>query len=121
MVRRLLTFALLGFLIYLLWPYNVFELKEHNPTTTSLIELREAEARRKHLKMRPDMDWKNLEDISPSLVHAVFLAEDDRFYVHHGFDLEQIAIAVEKDWSKKQYVYGGSTITQQLARPRSRF
>jgi len=116
MARRLLTFALLGFLIYLLWPYNVWELKDHNPATTALIELREAEARRMGNKFRPDMDWKNLEDISPSLVHAVFLAEDDQFYHHHGFDLEQIQIALQRDWSKKRYVYGGSTITQQLAR-----
>jgi len=103
-------------LIYLLWPYNVLELKYRNPTTTALIELREAEARRKGLQMRPDLEWKNLADISPSLVHAVFLAEDDTFYQHHGFDFEQIGIALEKDLSKKRYVYGGSTITQQLAR-----
>src|SRR5882757_6476966 len=116
MVRRLIKLALIGFILYLLWPYDVFELKDHNPTTTSLIELREAEALRQGHKMRADMDWKNLADISPGLVHAVFLAEDDQFYHHHGFDLEQIQIALQRDWSKKRYVYGGSTITQQLAR-----
>src|SRR5205807_9685124 len=56
------------------------------------------------------------DEISPSLVHAVILAEDDDFYQHHGFDLEQILVAFQRDLSKKRYVYGGSTITQQLAR-----
>jgi SAM-dependent methyltransferase len=55
-------------------------------------------------------------EISPEFVHAVMLAEDDRFYQHHGFDLEQILIAVKRNWLKRRYVYGGSTITQQLAR-----
>jgi len=116
MVRRLIKLTLFGFLIYLLWPYNVFDLKDHNPKTTSLIELRKEEARRAGRRLKPQMEWRSLDDISPSLVHAVFLAEDDRFYAHHGFDLEQIVIALQRDWSKKQYVYGGSTITQQLAR-----
>jgi len=62
------------------------------------------------------MTWKYLNQISPDMVHAIILAEDDRFYEHHGFDLEQIQIAFERNWKKKQYVYGGSTITQQLAR-----
>ncbi len=60
--------------------------------------------------------WKPLNQMSPSLVHAIVIAEDDTFYRHHGFDLEQIKIAFHKNMSKKRYVYGGSTITQQLAR-----
>ncbi len=50
------------------------------------------------------------------MIHAIILSEDDTFYQHHGFDLEQIQIAFERNWKKKRYVYGGSTITQQLAR-----
>ena len=57
-----------------------------------------------------------MNEISPNLVHAVLLAEDDTFYHHHGFDLEQTAIAIQKNWLKRRYVYGGSTLTQQLAR-----
>ena len=62
------------------------------------------------------MKWTPMDDISPNLVHAIVLAEDDTFYQHHGFDYEQIQIAIERDLDKKKYVYGGSTITQQLAR-----
>jgi monofunctional biosynthetic peptidoglycan transglycosylase len=115
-MRRLFWFSCLGFLIYLLYPYNVFDLKDHNPKTTSLIELRRADALDHGHKFNPVMTWKNLDEISPALVHAIILAEDDTFYQHHGFDLEQIHIALERNWAKKRYVYGGSTITQQLAR-----
>lgn len=116
MTRRWITLALIGFLGYLLWPYHVFDLKKKNPKTISLIELRKAEARKKGYKFRPTMTWKSMNEISPEFIEAVMLAEDDRFYVHHGFDLEQIVIAVKRNWLKKRYVYGGSTITQQLAR-----
>lgn len=116
MFRRLLKFGFVGFVLYILWPYNVWELRDHNPTTTALIERRLQEAESKGLKMRPDMEWKDLADISPALVHAVYLAEDDTFYQHHGFDFEQIQIALKMDYAKKRYAYGGSTITQQLAR-----
>src|ERR1700690_466719 len=115
MLRKAIKLGLFGFVVYLLWPYNVFQLKDHNPETTSLMELRLAEAERQGHKMHPQMEWRNLNQISPALVHAILLAEDDQFYVHHGFDMEQIMIAIHRDLSKKQYVYGGSAITQQLA------
>jgi len=116
MARGLLKLGVFCFVVYLLWPYNVLELKYRNPRTTSLIELRREEALRHGHKFDPQMTWKNLDDISPALVHAIVLAEDDRFYEHHGFDGQQIAIAFQRNWRQKRYVYGGSTITQQLAR-----
>jgi monofunctional glycosyltransferase len=116
MFRRLLKLSFAGFLIYLLWPYGVLGLQRHNPRTTSVIELRKAEARRAGRRLKPQMIWKNLGQISPNLVHAVVLAEDDTFYQHHGFDLEQIQIALAENLEKRKYAYGGSTITQQLAR-----
>ena len=64
----------------------------------------------------PEWTWVPLDRISPNLFHAILLAEDDTFYQHHGFDYEQIQIAFAKNMTKHKYVYGGSTITQQLAR-----
>jgi len=111
-----ISLILLGFVGYLAWPYGVFELRDTNPKTTSIIELRRSEARAKHLPFKPQMVWRNLNQISPEMIHAIILSEDDTFYQHHGFDLEQIEIAFQRNWQKKRYVYGGSTITQQLAR-----
>jgi monofunctional biosynthetic peptidoglycan transglycosylase len=119
MIRRLIGLAFAGFaifLIYLAWPYGVFSLAHHNPRTTALIERRRKDALALHHRFKPEMTWRNIADISPNLTHAVLLAEDDTFYQHHGFDYEQIRIALAKNIVSQKYVYGGSTITQQLAR-----
>jgi monofunctional biosynthetic peptidoglycan transglycosylase len=116
MIRRLIRLALAGSLIYLLWPYNVLVLRRHNPRTTALIQLRKKEARASHRKLKPQITWMPLNQISTHLVHAVLLAEDDTFYQHHGFDFEQIQIALAENLQKQKFAYGGSTITQQLAR-----
>jgi monofunctional glycosyltransferase len=113
---RLAFIAALGGAIYVLQPVDTASLKTQNPKTTSLIELRKQQAEAAGKKFRPRMSWRPLTEISPHLVHAILLAEDDRFYQHKGFDLEQIQIALERNWQAKQYVYGGSTLTQQLAR-----
>jgi len=54
--------------------------------------------------------------ISPYLVKAVLIAEDDKFWKHEGFDYEAIQKAIEKDVKARKFKFGGSTVTQQLAR-----
>lgn len=115
-MKKLLLIALGLFLAYLLWPPNVRLLKTKNPTRTSLMELREKEARAKGKKLRSQLLWRPLSQISPNLMHAVLLAEDDTFYQHKGFDFVQIEIAIQRNLEKGRYAYGGSTLTQQLAR-----
>jgi monofunctional biosynthetic peptidoglycan transglycosylase len=56
-----------------------------------------------------------LNRISPDFQHAVIAAEDGRFYQHHGFDWEQVRIAVEENLEEGR-VRGASTITQQLVK-----
>ncbi|GAB6183212.1 monofunctional biosynthetic peptidoglycan transglycosylase [Thermodesulfovibrio hydrogeniphilus] len=60
--------------------------------------------------------WVSLNRISPYLVKAVLIGEDDKFYKHSGFDIEGIKKAIEKDIKEKKLKYGGSTISQQLAK-----
>ncbi len=115
-MRRLILLTFLAGLAYLLWPYGVFQLKGQNPKTTALMQLRIREAEKKHRHLKPQMIWRDLGDFSPNLVHAITLAEDDTFYQHHGFDFEQIQIALDRNLARHKYAYGGSTITQQLAR-----
>jgi monofunctional glycosyltransferase len=102
--------------IYLLNLPYVPALRTTNPSTTTVMELREKQAREAGHPIRTKYHWRNLKAISPNLVHAVLLSEDDVFYEHHGFDIEQIRAAIKLDWEKRRYAYGGSTITQQLAR-----
>ena len=42
-------------------------------------------------------DWRPLREISPYLAAAVVVAEDQRFYDHHGFDFEAIENAFRKN------------------------
>jgi monofunctional biosynthetic peptidoglycan transglycosylase len=55
------------------------------------------------------------DQISPFLRRAVLASEDDRFYLHHGFDLVEIdkALAKQKQGGKLR---GASTLTQQVAK-----
>ena len=56
-----------------------------------------------------------LNQISPNLQHAVISAEDARFYLHHGFDWNQIEIAAKEDMEGER-TRGASTLTQQLVK-----
>lgn len=59
--------------------------------------------------------WTPLKEISPHLVRAVIAAEDSRFCLHKGIDVEAVEKAIEsnKNGHKRR---GGSTITQQTAK-----
>jgi monofunctional biosynthetic peptidoglycan transglycosylase len=77
---------------------------------------RERQWETKGLRRRIDQRWVPLAAISPYVVKAVIIAEDDKFWAHEGFDFEAIQMAVEKDLKKRQFKAGGSTISQQLAK-----
>ncbi|HEY0684305.1 MAG TPA: penicillin-binding protein 1C [Steroidobacter sp.] len=59
--------------------------------------------------------WTPLEDISPELVEALLLHEDQHFYWHPGFNVPALVRATVSTYSGGPRV-GGSTITMQLAR-----
>jgi len=68
-----------------------------------------------HTPYRKHYSFVPLSEISPDLQHAVVSAEDARFYLHHGFDWNQIEIDAEKDMDGGR-VRGASTLTQQLVK-----
>jgi len=55
-----------------------------------------------------------LDRISTDLKYAVVSAEDGRFFVHGGFDWEEMKKVVQTDIAKHSVGRGASTITQQL-------
>lgn len=57
-----------------------------------------------------------LDSISPHLRRAVIASEDAGFYFHPGFDVRAIAEAMEANQRRGKTKFGGSTITQQLAK-----
>ncbi len=112
----LLVFLILPILLYLLWMPDLSKFKKENPRKTAFMEYREKEAREKGKRFRIHQVWVPLYRISPYLIKAVLIAEDDKFWSHEGFDYEAIQKAIEKDLKTKKLKFGGSTISQQLAR-----
>jgi 1A family penicillin-binding protein len=60
--------------------------------------------------------WVNFEDIPENVIKATLIAEDQDFYSHHGISFKGILRSIYLNIKTKSFEYGGSTITQQLAR-----
>lgn len=86
-------------------------LPKFNPSTTSFIQSYEFSHWR-----GADFQWVPLEQISPTLIRAVLVAEDDAFFEHEGLDLKELKASWEKNLKKKRIVRGGSTLTMQLVK-----
>jgi monofunctional biosynthetic peptidoglycan transglycosylase len=86
-----------------------------DPPTTALHVERRVQAWIHHKPYRERYTFVPLSQISPELQHAVVSAEDARFYLHHGFDWNQLEIAAKEDLEGERE-RGASTITQQLVK-----
>lgn len=95
---------------------DVSLLKKGNPGKTSFMKYREREWEKKGKEYRINQVWMPISRISPYLIKAVLIAEDDKFWKHEGFDYEAIQKAIEKDVKARKFKLGGSTISQQLAK-----
>jgi len=85
-------------------------LAKENPTKTAFMEFREKNG----IHGKPI--WVPLKRIAPELKHAVIVAEDAKFYQHHGIDWKAIWNAQKRNLKERRLYRGGSTITQQLAK-----
>jgi len=117
--KILLTLCVLVLIVvvgsYAIYP-DISRLKKENPKKTSFMEYREEEWRQQGKKIRIQKKWVALSNMSPYLIKAVLITEDDKFWSHQGFDFEAIQKALEKDIKKKKFKFGGSTISQQLVK-----
>jgi monofunctional biosynthetic peptidoglycan transglycosylase len=105
-----------GLTLYLFLVPDVSRLKKENPKNTSFMKYREKVWQQKGKKYRIQQRWVPLSQISPYLIKAVLISEDDKFWSHEGFDYESMQKAIEKDIKAKKFKLGGSTISQQLAK-----
>jgi monofunctional glycosyltransferase len=110
----ILTPFVLG-LFYLVYP-DVSALKGHNPAKTAFMRYRENEWTKKGEKKTIRQTWVPLGKISPYVRYAVTISEDDKFWQHEGFDFAAMKDALIKDIDEKEFKYGASTISQQLAK-----
>lgn len=88
---------------------NVEILKTQNPEMTAFMRRYNGDKPLEHI-------WVPYSKISPHLKEAVVIAEDGRFFEHEGVDWEAFREAVRKNWEEKKFRWGGSTITQQVAK-----
>ncbi|MCA1815467.1 MAG: transglycosylase domain-containing protein [Acidobacteria bacterium] len=128
--------ALVVLLVYEVVTFpRVWRLRDANPETTAMIEIRAQEARERGEQPKRVQMWVPIDRISPNLERAVIAGEDTNFMTHHGFDYD----AIQKAWEQAQkeaekeakesgedqsswipampnFKRGASTITQQLAK-----
>ncbi len=100
---------------YFVYP-DVGSLKKSCPQKTAFMKYREKVWEKKGIKKKIVNIWVPLHRVSPYVMKAVIIAEDDKFWSHEGFDFEAMQKALEKDITKKKFKAGGSTISQQLAK-----
>lgn len=111
-------YALIGLLLawQLYFFIQVVQLRNHNPATTALINIRLAETPEIQIHGKPQMVWQDYDTISPLLISAAVGAEDRAFMSHHGINFSGIKIAMQRNRQHGKRVSGASTITQQLAK-----
>jgi monofunctional biosynthetic peptidoglycan transglycosylase len=114
-IATLLTVGVAGFYFYVGLP-DVSDLKIKNPRSTALMVQRYREAKNADATFRIQQKWIELEAIPKLLRETVRVTEDASFYQHKGIDFAELKAAIKKNWAKKEYARGASTITQQLAK-----
>lgn len=111
----------LTFLVGLVWfiilyhvpvLFSIVSLKFIHPISTSFMNYKSLLKPEKGIRY----EWVDSKNISKYLKDAVIIAEDDRFFEHPGVDWIAIKTAARKNWKKKRFAYGGSTISQQLVK-----
>ncbi len=112
-IFSILILALLAF--HFIYP-DVSKLKKENPKKTAFMKYREKEWARNNKGYTIQQIWIPYDSISPYLIKAVLIGEDDKFWQHEGFDYQAMQKAIEKDIKAKKFKLGGSTISQQLAK-----
>lgn len=111
--RRLLWLPLLPLALSLA---QVLVLRWLDPPFSAFMLAHWREARHAGIEgWRPDYRWRDWEAISSQLPIALVAAEDQKFPWHHGFDLQAIDAALDRN-AHGGRPRGASTISQQVAR-----
>jgi monofunctional biosynthetic peptidoglycan transglycosylase len=101
---------------YLIFTPDMSGLKKKNPKKTALMQYRQDDFKKRGKKYRITQIWVPLSSVSPYMIKAVLIGEDDKFWSHEGFDYDAIRKAIEKDIEAGKFKFGGSTISQQLSK-----
>lgn len=86
------------------------------PVKITPVMLKRAFQERGRETVTPRQEWVSLEEISPELIDAVLLSEDQLFRSHHGFDWKAIEMTLRSHFEEGIPLRGCSTISQQTAK-----
>ena len=93
---------------------NIPRLKKENPRLTSFMKYRQKEWKKEGKNIKLHYAWTPLSKISPFLINAVLIAEDDKFYQHRGFDVEAIKLAIKTNVEKKRVKFRAHDIGPKM-------
>jgi monofunctional biosynthetic peptidoglycan transglycosylase len=115
--QRIRRWALIALIVFIVGPFVlILPLNLVQPVTTMVMLRRTGE--RLFQGKRPIYPRRTVvgrDELSPLLRRAVLASEDDRFYLHDGFDFEEINNALERAKHGRR-LRGASTISQQVAK-----
>ena len=112
-IGRIIFDLLLCFIALTLVPVLLY--KFVNPPTTPLMWIRWVESGAQQTLPLSLNSWIPIEEISPNIQKAVIAAEDQKFFIHNGFDWLAIEHAIHANITTDRKL-GASTISMQTAR-----
>ncbi|MEM6337301.1 MAG: monofunctional biosynthetic peptidoglycan transglycosylase [Bacteroidota bacterium] len=115
-LRRILQglgLLVLAFTVYIVG--GLLFVKIFDPIITGVQLQRQIESWGEETEYERRYEFRDLDEISDHLEHAVIAAEDGRFYEHAGIDQEAMREAYE-EYQERGRVRGASTITQQVVK-----
>ena len=114
---RLVLIAVVADLFYLTIAWPDWKALATGPVPKSNF-IQAYESRRREERGLPRLSWTPvpLASIPKTLIRAVILAEDARFYEHSGFDLIAFKEAMSYNLAEGRLALGASTISQQTVK-----
>jgi len=103
--------------LLLIPPIEVGLVRFLDPLKTRPMVFHQAEAifsRGPHSPLR--YEWRDLAQIPPMFLKHLWISEDQRFFLHGGFDRKELEAALEQAERRGKPIRGVSTITMQCAR-----
>ncbi len=108
----MIVFSIVAFIVYSV--VLVFIFNWIDPPTTAFIQSKSTEGIVASLGDYK-AEWKSIDKVSANFPLAVISSEDQAFFLHSGFDFNQIKKAMD-DIEKGRRFRGASTISQQTAK-----
>jgi len=113
LIKKLIIVIILAILVVGTTAVVIFGVPGYNMYKDAL---EETPVEEKVASIKEKKNYSEYADLPEMYVNAVIAAEDRRFYEHSGIDYIAVIRAIYNDIRAQEFVEGGSTITQQLAK-----